>query len=219
MILVQVSGPPATGKTTGAMSLDPKSTYYIDSDGKGLSWKGWKGQYNTENKNYTKAVSPATIYKVIKGVADTRPDIKCIVWDTINAVMTTEEMAILENPSRDKWADLAAGIYDLYKLIREIPREDLVVFVMAHTEPYDVNGITHYRTMTNRKKLTKINLNSFLSYNLYTKVTKQPDGKMIYELVTTSDGTTEARAVMGVFPPVIPNDLEEVRKAVLEAEK
>lgn len=32
--------------------LDPKTTYYIDADCKGLSWKGWRNQYNTKNKNY-----------------------------------------------------------------------------------------------------------------------------------------------------------------------
>lgn len=37
MVLVQVSGPPATGKTTGLMSLDPNKTYIIDADTKGLS--------------------------------------------------------------------------------------------------------------------------------------------------------------------------------------
>lgn len=40
MILVQITGAPASGKTTGMMNLDPKETFYIDCDGKGLSWKG-----------------------------------------------------------------------------------------------------------------------------------------------------------------------------------
>mgnify|MGYP003509745892 FL=1 len=134
-------------------------------------------------------------------------------------MMTTEEMAILESPSRDKWADLATDVWNLYKLIREIKREDMVVFVMAHVEPYEVNGITHWRTMTNGKKLTKVNLNAFLSYNLYSKVNKASDGKMEYSLITQSDGTTEARSLMGVFEEKIPNDLEVVRKTVLEAER
>lgn len=133
--------------------------------------------------------------------------------------MTAEEMAILESPSRDKWADLAVETFNIYKLIKEIKREDMVVFVMAHIEPYDVNGITHYRTMTNGKKLTKINLNALLAYNLYTKVTRVGNEEPTYNLITRTDGTTEARAVMGVFPDVIPNNLEEVRKAVIAAEK
>jgi hypothetical protein len=209
---------PATGKTTGARFLDPKKTYYIDADGKGLSWKGWKSDYNSENKNYAKTTDIPTIYKLIKTISESKPDINCIVIDTINAIMTTEEMEILENPSRDQWKDLATSVWNLYKMMREIKRDDLVVFVMAHCEPYDVNGITHYRTMTNGKKLSKINLNAFLAYNLYTKVTKTPDNKFTYDLITQSDGTTEARSVMGVFDPKIENNLEVVRKSVLEAE-
>jgi hypothetical protein len=103
-------------------------------------------------------------------------------------------------------------------MIRESKREDLVVFVMAHCEPYDVNGVTHYRTMTNGKKLSKINLNSFLAYNLYSKVTKLPDNKFTYELITQSDGTIEARSNMGVFDTKIENNLEFVRKSVIDAE-
>jgi hypothetical protein len=113
---------------------------------------------------------------------------------------------------------LASDVWNLYELIRDIKRDDMVVFVMAHIEPYDVNGVTHWRTMTNGKKLTKINLNAFLSYNLYTKVEKGTDGKMNYSLITQNDGTTEARSNMGVFDDKIENNLEFVRKAVLEAE-
>lgn len=218
MILVQITGQPATGKTTGARHLNPDTTYYIDADGKGLAWKGWKNQYNPDKKNYTKTATPSGIYKIVKGVAETRKDINCIVIDTVNSMMTTEEMAILEDPSRDKWADLAVETWNIFKLIREIPREDMVVFVMAHCEPYDVNGITHWRTMTNGKKLSKINLNAFLAYNLYARVNRTPDGKASYELVTQTDGTTEARSVMDVFPTIIENNLEEVRQQVLKAE-
>lgn len=218
MLLVQITGPAASGKTTGARFLDPKTTYYIHADGKGLSWKGWKTDYNKERKNFVETADPASIFKIVKAVADTRPEVKAIVIDTINAMMTTEEMAILESPSRDKWADLAVDVWNLYKLIRETKREDLVVFVMAHSEPYEVNGVTHWRTMTNGKKLSKVNLNSFLAYNLYSKVHKGADGKMEYSLLTQSDGTTEARSNMDVFPEKIENNLEEVRKAVIAAE-
>lgn len=105
MLLVQITGPAASGKTTGARFLDPKTTYYIHADGKGLSWKGWKTDYNKERKNFVETADPASIFKIVKAVADTRPEVKAIVIDTINAMMTTEEMAILESPSRDKWAD------------------------------------------------------------------------------------------------------------------
>jgi hypothetical protein len=57
-----------------------------------------------------------------------------------------------------------------------------------------------------------------LTYNLYTKVTYD-GGEAKYELVTVSDGTTEARAMKGVFEPVIPNDLKMVIDTIIEKEK
>lgn len=89
---------------------------------------------------------------------------------------------------------------------------------MAHCEPYEVNGMTKWRTMTNGKKLSKLNLNSFLRYNLYTEVDQKPDGSANYLLSTEGKGVTEARAVMGVFEQTIPNDLEAIRQKIVEAE-
>ena len=49
--LICIMGESGSGKTTSMRNLDPASTYYVDCDGKGLAWKGWKAQYNKENKN------------------------------------------------------------------------------------------------------------------------------------------------------------------------
>ena len=51
---IAVMGESGNGKSTAMRNLPPNETYYIDCDGKGLSWKGWRNQYNAENKNYTK---------------------------------------------------------------------------------------------------------------------------------------------------------------------
>lgn len=47
--VICIMGESGSGKTTSMRNLDPKSTYYIDADKKGLSWKGWRKQYNKEN--------------------------------------------------------------------------------------------------------------------------------------------------------------------------
>ena len=52
--VIGIMGESGSGKTTAMRTLDPKSTFYIDCDGKGLSWKGWKDQYNAKNMNYWK---------------------------------------------------------------------------------------------------------------------------------------------------------------------
>ena len=50
--VICIAGESGSGKTTSMRNLDPKTTYYIDCDKKGLSWKGWRKQYCEANKNY-----------------------------------------------------------------------------------------------------------------------------------------------------------------------
>ena len=57
-------GESGSGKTTSMRNLDPKETFYIDADRKGLSWKGWRTNYNSENKNYM-ATSDASVIKTL----------------------------------------------------------------------------------------------------------------------------------------------------------
>lgn len=55
--VICIMGESGSGKTTSMRNLDPDSTYYIDSDRKGLSWKGWKKQYNEKKKIISAATS------------------------------------------------------------------------------------------------------------------------------------------------------------------
>ena len=50
---ILVYGESGSGKTTSLRTLDPERTFIVDADRKGLSWKGWKKQYNGAKKNYT----------------------------------------------------------------------------------------------------------------------------------------------------------------------
>lgn len=90
--VICIAGESGSGKTTSMEKLDPKQTYYIDADKKGLSWKGWKKQYNIENKNYYATDFPTDVEKLIKGIAEKRPEIKYIVIDTLNGIMIGDEM-------------------------------------------------------------------------------------------------------------------------------
>ena len=63
--LIAVMGESGAGKTTSMRNLDPKTTMYIDCDKKGLSWKGWRDQYNKENKNYIVSDDSDYVLKVV----------------------------------------------------------------------------------------------------------------------------------------------------------
>lgn len=38
--VIAIMGESGSGKTTSMQNLDPKTTFYIDADRKGLSWRG-----------------------------------------------------------------------------------------------------------------------------------------------------------------------------------
>lgn len=207
--LVQVSGLPGTGKTTGIETLDPKETFVIDCDKKGLSWAGWRKDYNKENKNYIATSDIQEIYKILKLVSDSMPHIKTIIVDTINGIMSDALMLERRKPSHDQWRQFALDIYELYDMIRSDLREDLIVICGAHVEPYDNNGVTHWRTKYEGKLLTKTNMSGKLNYNLYTEVEREGD-KNVYYLNTQTDGRNEARSTKGVLPLRMTNDYNQL---------
>lgn len=214
--IVQLSGNPGTGKTRSLKNLSPKETYIIDGDKKGLPWKGWKLDFNTESKNYLATSDPKIIYQVMKGISDTRPEIKQICLIGINSIMSDKEMAEAKKPGFDKWMNLALDIYELYTLAGDL-REDLFIITEMHIEPYDVDGETHWRGKYNGQKLTKLNMNGKLNYNLYTYVEHDELNGNSYYFVTQSNGKTEARSPEGVLPYKMNNDMAEVIQLIKES--
>ena len=67
--LIGICGDPGTGKSTSLRNLPPEQTFYIDCDGKGLNWKGWKKQYSTDKKNYYRSNHPSLVARILQRVA------------------------------------------------------------------------------------------------------------------------------------------------------
>lgn len=217
-VVVQLSGHAGQGKSYSIKSLTEKyksnEIFYINADNKPLSWAGWREFFNKENRNYIVDSDPNQILNHLIGISNNRPDVKVIIVDTINTIMSDKEMNDRRKPGFDKWADLAGVIYDLYSGAAAL-RDDLIVVFTAHIEEYQVDTETHWRTKTVGAKLTKLNLNSKLSYNLYTQVSEE-NGKRIYKFSTQTNGKNEARSVAGVLPLMMDNDLAEVVRLIRE---
>ena len=90
--IIGIMGESGSGKTTSMRNLDPATTYYIDCDKKGLSWRGWKKQYNAEAKNYYITDDQRMVLGLLHGINEKRPNIKNIVVDTLNGIMVADEM-------------------------------------------------------------------------------------------------------------------------------
>ena len=211
--IICVMGESGAGKTTSMRSLDPATTFYIDCDKKGLSWKGWRNQYNAENKNYYKTDDQHSVLTMLKSI-DKKPEtkhIKTVIIDTINGIMVADEMRRSKEKGYDKWLDLACAIYDIIDYALTM-RDDVTIIFVAHTQTdHDDNGYMFTRIKTSGKKLDKITLESKFPVVLHAKVI---DGKHVFG--TKADNST-AKTPLGAWDTnYIDNDIAEVLNVLAE---
>lgn len=209
--LIGIMGESGAGKTTSLRTLDPKTTYIIDADKKGLSWKGWKQQYSKENKNYIATDDPLAIRSLAKNINDKAPQIKTIVVDTINGAMVADEMRRSKDKGYDKWMDLAACVWNIVDDALTY-RQDLTFIFICHSQT-DVNesGYLWTRIKTSGKKLDKIVLESKFNTVLLAKC---EDGKHVFE---TQSNKSTAKSPLGAFESLeIENNMAYVLKALEE---
>ena len=206
-----VMGESGSGKTTSMRHLPPESTLYIDCDGKGLSWKGWRNQYNVSQKNYAKTSDKGKV-AALMGKCEQMPQIKYIIVDTINGIMVDDEFARMGEKNYDKWQDLAAAVYGLISLALKM-RDDLTVIFVAHSQTErDDFGNAFTRVKTSGRKLDKIVLESKFTTVLLAK--RNATGEYVFE---THANNSTAKTPLGAFEAdEIPNDIIEVLKALEE---
>lgn len=204
---IMVLGTSGSGKTTSMRNLDPKTTFYIDADGKGLSWKDWRKQYNNKNKNYYRSDDAIAIYSIMQQIDAQQKHIKTLVIDTLNGIMVGDEMRRIKDKGYDKWMDLAQSVYNIVDYSNKM-RDDLTVILLGHTQTSE-DGFTCM--LTNGRKLNKICLESKVNTVL---IAKQIDGEYVFE---TRSSNSTAKTPMGTFDTdTIPNDITIVIKALEE---
>lgn len=208
-----VMGESGSGKTTSMRNLDPDTTFYIDCDKKGLSWRGWREQYNAEKGNYKKVDDQSLVLQIFKFInsGSKYSHIKTVVVDTLNGIMVADEMRRMKEKGYDKWQDLAMAVYDIIDTALTM-RDDLTVIFLVHSQTdRDDSGYMFTRMKTSGKKLDKIVLESKLTTVLLAEC---KDGEYVFH--THSDKST-AKTPMGAFEQdEIPNDIAEVLKILEE---
>lgn len=196
---IMILGASGSGKTTSLEHLDPKQTFYIDADGKGLSWKGWRQQYNKANKNYFLCDDPNQIYAIMQQIDTQQKQIKYLVVDTLNGCMVADEMRRAKEKAYDKWMDLAQSVYNIVDYSNKM-RDDLTVILIGHTQTSD-DGFTCM--LTNGRKLNKICLESKMTTVLLSRI--NDNGDYVFE---TRARNSTAKTPRGAFDTdEIPNDI------------
>ena len=202
--LIGIYGEPGTGKSTSLRNLPPEETLYIDADMKGLNWKGWKKEYNGDNKNYLKTNFPQLAIKYLQ-LAE-KGTYKYVVIDTVNNLMVSDEMRRCKEKGYDKWMDLAACIWELVDLPGSL-RDDLTVILLFHSQTdYTEDGYRFTKIKTNGRKTEKNNIDS--KFNWLLRTVKQDDGKYYFE--TTSHNSTTRTPIDAFEDDYIPNDIMKV---------
>ncbi len=206
-----IMGESGSGKTTSMRNLPPDKTCYIDCDGKGLSWKGWRSQYNAANKNYVRTSDKGNVTTMLGRCNENRA-VKYVIVDTINAIMVDDEFARMGEKTYDKWQDLAAAVYGLIALALKL-RDDLTVIFIAHSQTErDDFGNAFTRIKTSGRKLDKIVLESKFTTVLLAK--RNAQGEYVFE---THAANSTAKSPMGAFDAdEIPNDITGVLAALAD---
>lgn len=205
-----IMGESGSGKTTSLRTLPPQETFYVDADGKGLSWKGWRSQYN-KTSNFYQTDKPETIMTLMRKIDKEQQQFKYLVIDTLNGIMVGDEMRRCKEKGYDKWVDLAQSVYEIVNY-SNLMRDDLTVILTAHTQTDEYeNGTTFTRIKTNGKRLSKIVLESKLPIVLLAKCV---DGRYLFE---THANQSTAKTPIGMFDDFeIDNDIMTVIKAAEE---
>lgn len=211
---ILIYGESGSGKTTSLRTLNPERTFIVDADRKGLSWRGWRKQYNGEKKNFVQTSSVPvieTIYQKMQGEWSDKFDV--LVIDGLSTIMVDDEMARAKERGFDKFVDLAQCVWNVVSDAHML-RENLTVVFIAHSiTEHDESGYQWTHVKTGGRKLDKIVLESKFTTVLWAKCV---DGKYVFE--TQAEKST-AKSPMGCFEKSIPNDMNLVIETLKKYEE
>jgi hypothetical protein len=214
-----------SGKSTSIRTLNPTETFIINIANKPLPFKGWKSMYTliskeNPNGNITNASTAPGIMKAMKHVNDNMPHIKTIVVDDWQYMSSFEYFDKALEKGYDKFTQIATNLAQVAKMPKDF-REDLTVFFLTHAEEStDVHGHRRVKAKTVGKMIdNSLTLEGLFSIVLFARIIKKEDGTLAYVFETQNNGENTCKSPMGMFEqPMIGNDLEYVRQAILKYE-
>lgn len=148
---IAVVGDSGSGKSTsmgqneslGIIGLNPKETFIINVKGKSLPMKGWKNLYTpiditkppTEG-NYLATTNPELIIKTLNFINANRPEIKNVVLDDSQYIMSEEFMANALKAGYDKFNKMAKNMYDIINTGINM-RDSINFIILTHDDEED----------------------------------------------------------------------------------
>ena len=205
--LIGLAGLSNSGKSTSMKYLDPESTFIISCTNKQLQIPGFRSNYpkikienNKLTGNWLVSNNYASIQKIMKAVSSTRPEIKVLVIDDANYLLSSATFQDALIKGYEKFVVQAKNYYDLIEGALEL-RDDLTVVFISHIENFGTDMDPQWRLYTTGKMLTNaVNLDGLFSYLLYSeRYIKDGEDEVSYRIKTRTDGNDTCRSVAGCF--------------------
>lgn len=220
---IAIVGDTGTGKSSsimqdleiGVIGLNPTETFIINVKDKPLPMRGYKRHYVAipvgappTTGNYFASTDAQSIIKVMNYVGASRPDIKNVVLDDGQYLMSEEFMANALKAGYDKFNKMAKNMYDVINAGINLPADKNFI-LLTHSEENE--GKTDIKTL-GKMLSDKVNLAGLFTVVLYTHVKTNLQGST-YSFITNQHIDERGIYVMAKSPrgmfeeKLIPNDM------------
>lgn len=201
MAVTLILGESGTGKSTSLRNLNSDTTFIFQSIKKPLPFKGNK--YTKENLMVTDNYET-----IIKGLLklDKQDKFTDVILDDSQYIMANEFMRRSKEKGFEKFTEIGEHYWRILETCNSL--ENINVFILSHT---DENEMGKVKIKTIGKLLDdKITIEGMVTIVLRTCV---EGGEYFFR--TKNNGQDTVKSPLGMFDDeLIPNDLEEVRKAI-----
>ena len=204
--VICLAGLSNTGKSTSLKYLEPSETFIVSCTNKQLQIPGFRKKYIKvsieDNKlvgNWLISNDYARIAKILKVVSQSRPDIKTVVIDDLNYLLSNEIMNSAEEKGFEKFTRQAKNYYDIINNAQNL-RDDLTVVMISHIINDGTDMEPFWKLYTSGKMLDKtVNLDGLFSYIIYTDKYVDENDEVQYRFMTKTNGNDTCRSVAGCF--------------------
>lgn len=193
---VLILGDSGTGKSASLRNFTPEEVYVINVAGKPLPFKNslvvGRPRFETLTQDVKRGFQLAM-----------EQNMKVIVVDDAQYIMSFQYMRRIKENGWDKWNDIQGDFFNIIQMADDLP-DDVVVYFLSHLQRDDEG---HEKIKTMGKMLDeKITIEGLFTIVLKTAV---KDGQ--YFFLTQNSGLDTVKSPIGMFPSyAIDNDLKYV---------
>jgi hypothetical protein len=206
--MILIIGESGTGKSTSIEELNHEETFIIQVLGKPLPFRGWRRKYLpyssvTKTGNIYTSDNCVQILALIEEIDKNMPQIKNIIIDDLQYMMSNEFMRRVKEKGFDKYNDIAHNAWAIINKLNGV-REDIVPIVMSHSESNDAGK-------TKLKTLGKLLDDKVVIEGMFTVVLQSIIFDSQYLFITQNNGSNTCKSPRGMFATdTIPNDLKSI---------